>query len=126
MKRQGLKPFFDDVLSLDVCAARRQIDDDVALFPNPIHDLFEEFKPRTYDACFRIAYMDVVIAAPALQHSIAASAISLGVYGTAGFIPLVGPSPTTATEIIVFSIIDRPPIEKHQLVKSCIQVAVKS
>ena len=41
-----------------------------------------------------------VIAAPVAQHSIAASAISFGVYGTAGFISFVDPPPTTATEMI--------------------------
>ena len=45
------------------------------------------------------------IDAPARLDSIAACAISLGVYGTAGFISLVGPDPTTATETIVFAII---------------------
>ena len=44
-----------------------------------------------------------VIAAPVAQHSIAASAISFGVYGTAGFISFVDPPPTTATEMIVLS-----------------------
>ena len=45
-----------------------------------------------------------VIAAPVAQHSIAASAISFGVYGTAGFISFVDPPPPmTATEMIALS-----------------------
>jgi hypothetical protein len=43
------------------------------------------------------------MAAPARQLSTAASAISLGVYGTAGFISFVGREPITAAVMMTFS-----------------------
>ena len=95
-----LQPFLDDVLTGDVVAAGRQVDEDVAFLADPLDALPKQLESVSGDPRLGIAHMDMDDGGACLVAVVGGVGDLRGGVGEAGCWSRVGTEPVTATVIM--------------------------